>query len=107
MRGVRVLPWAAHHSVLHRPRKPRTVRPPPRCRTHRESASKSRRHEAVVTQIPPGRRRPVPGPDGADTWEGPHVTETLDSTESAPAKKRAGGLNAMFIADLKSMAGGL
>ena len=34
------------------------------------------------------------------------MTETLDS-EGAPAKKRAGGLNAMLIADLKSMAGGL
>ena len=35
------------------------------------------------------------------------MTETLDSTDGAPAKKRAGGLNAMLIADLKSMAGGL
>jgi transcription termination factor Rho len=46
------------------------------------------------------------------TWEGPHVTETLDSTASAGApasaqKKRSGGLNTMLIADLKAMAGGM
>ena len=41
------------------------------------------------------------------------MTETLDSTSSAPdagsaaPKKRTGGLNSMLIADLKSMAGGL
>ena len=35
------------------------------------------------------------------------MTDTLDAGGSAPAKKRAGGLNSMLIADLKSMAGGL
>jgi transcription termination factor Rho len=38
------------------------------------------------------------------------VTETIESTpaaETGTAKKRAGGLNSMLIADLKSMAGGL
>jgi transcription termination factor Rho len=38
------------------------------------------------------------------------VTETIESTpaaENGTAKKRAGGLNSMLIADLKSMAGGL
>jgi transcription termination factor Rho len=41
------------------------------------------------------------------------VTETLDSTTTAPEagssapKKRSGGLNSMLIADLKAMAGGL
>src|SRR6478735_6848178 len=58
---------------------------------------------------------------GTDTWEGPHVTETIESstpsgsassTESARAsestgKKRGGGLNSMLIADLKSMAGSM
>lgn len=46
---------------------------------------------------------------GTDTWEGPHVTDTLDSTTAAPTtdpqKKRAGGLNSLLLADLKSMAG--
>ena len=26
----------------------------------------------------------APGPDGTDTWEGPHVTETIESTTAAP-----------------------
>src|SRR5215213_373701 len=42
--------------------------------------------------------------NGRITWEGPHVTETLEST--AP-KKRSGGLNTMLLADLKAMAGGM
>src|SRR5512141_621510 len=55
----------------------------------------------------------VPGRNGSDTWEGPHVTETIDSTTAAPEasndapKKRGGGLNSMLIADLKSMAAGM
>ncbi len=39
------------------------------------------------------------------TWEGPHVTEVLESSQ-AP-KKRSGGLNTMLLADLKAMAGGM
>ena len=51
---------------------------------------------------------------GTDTWEGPHVTETIESTTAAPegasaaaGKKRGGGLNSMLLADLKAMAGGM
>src|SRR6476660_10531306 len=50
---------------------------------------------------------------GTDTWEGPHVTETIESTPAVPEatsgapKKRGGGLNSMLIADLKSMAAGM
>src|SRR5215203_4586580 len=56
---------------------------------------------------------------GRSTWEGPHVTETLEGPDSAervaarPAvgatapKKRSGGLNTMLLADLKAMAGGM
>ena len=51
-------------------------------------------------QVAPG----VPG--GTDTWEGPHVTETIEPT-TTPKKKKSGGLNTMLMADLKSMAGGL
>jgi transcription termination factor Rho len=43
-------------------------------------------------------------PFGTDTWEGPHVTETIEPTTP---KKRGGGLNSMLIADLKQMAGGM
>src|SRR6478735_1049329 len=48
--------------------------------------------------------------------EGPHVTDTIESSTAAapeggaPAaagKKRGGGLNAMLLADLKSMASGM
>jgi transcription termination factor Rho len=47
-------------------------------------------------------------PSGADTWEGPHVTDTLESTPAADApKKKSGGLNSMLLADLKAMAGSL
>jgi transcription termination factor Rho len=48
-------------------------------------------------------------PAGADPWEGPHVTETIESTSTdAPAsKKKSGGLNSLLLADLKAMAGGL
>src|SRR3954451_11606142 len=52
-------------------------------------------------------------PDGADTWEGPHVTETIESTPDASktaassSKKKSGGLNSLLLADLKAMAGGL
>jgi transcription termination factor Rho len=60
-------------------------------------------------------RRPTAKPDGTDTWEGPHVTETIDSTTTAPetphtaagSKKRSGGLNSMLLADLKAMARGM
>src|SRR4051812_30083474 len=50
----------------------------------------------------------TPG-QAVNTWEGPHVTETIEPTaagaESAPKKR--GGLNAMLLADLKAMAGGM
>jgi len=35
------------------------------------------------------------------------VTETIESTDSAPKKRAAGGLNSMLLADLKAMAGGM
>ena len=48
---------------------------------------------------------------GCDTWEGPHVTETIESTvppaSDGAAKKRSSGLNSLLLADLKTMAGGL
>src|SRR3569623_214598 len=67
---------------------------------------------AVGKHQPSGPRRT---PVGADTWEGPHVTDTIESTPAqtsgdagAPAaKKKSGGLNSLLLADLKSMAGGL
>ena len=43
-------------------------------------------------------------PPGPDTWEGPHVTETIEPTT---AKKRGGGLNSMLLADLRQMARGM
>ena len=57
--------------------------------------------------------RPAAVPHGSDTWEGPHVTDTPESTTAAPdapeggAKKRAGGINTMLLADLKSLASGM
>ena len=35
------------------------------------------------------------------------MTETIESTASAPKKKATGGLNSMLLADLKAMAGGM
>ena len=51
----------------------------------------------------------------AQTWEGPHVTETAEATSAAadpasakaPAKKKAGGLNSMLLPELKQLAGSL
>src|SRR6478736_3774225 len=61
-------------------------------------------------------RKPTAVAGSALIREGPHVTDTIESSTAAapeggaPAaagKKRGGGLNAMLLADLKSMASGM
>ena len=67
--------------------------------TAKTCAQSTRAGAEAATKWPPE------SPGGTDTWEGPHVTETIEPT--ATPKKKSGGLNTMLLADLKSMAGGL